>query len=160
MSHSSNNTAIRRFTYDWLIRFAELCPFETHDVWKVGEFQEGPYNPFTSKYAISPMFTTLITRYMPNLYYMFEVRILNGEIQYPNDLQQPKRSANQKQTVFICGECNLTAVPPEKYRAAGLPKTDLYPPTGMFDTIECCDNNIANKQISCMFKTLNNTFNV
>uniref|UniRef100_A0A7E4UN36 Transposase n=1 Tax=Panagrellus redivivus TaxID=6233 RepID=A0A7E4UN36_PANRE len=63
MSIDFKDNVIKRFTYDWLIRFAELDPFEAPK-----KFHIKDYYHKTSKYsAISPRFTTLISRYMPDV---------------------------------------------------------------------------------------------
>uniref|UniRef100_A0A7E4ZQS4 BTB domain-containing protein n=1 Tax=Panagrellus redivivus TaxID=6233 RepID=A0A7E4ZQS4_PANRE len=78
MSLDSNKTVIKRFTYDWLIRFAELHPFEIRGYFSQPYCPTGLYNPHRSKYAaISPLFTTLITKNMPYLVYEYELNTQN-----------------------------------------------------------------------------------
>uniref|UniRef100_A0A7E4VC75 Calponin-homology (CH) domain-containing protein n=1 Tax=Panagrellus redivivus TaxID=6233 RepID=A0A7E4VC75_PANRE len=68
MSLDSNDSAIKRFTYDWLIRFAELHPFLLQDSFD-SRFQ-GLLLPNRSKYScISPLLASVIARYMPSLFY-------------------------------------------------------------------------------------------
>uniref|UniRef100_A0A7E4ZV76 Hemicentin-1 n=1 Tax=Panagrellus redivivus TaxID=6233 RepID=A0A7E4ZV76_PANRE len=80
MSLHSNDSAIKRFTYDWLIRFAELHPFLLNDS-PYGEVRLGVFKSHRSKYAaISPLFTTVIVRYMPYLFYSVCISIEYGLI--------------------------------------------------------------------------------
>uniref|UniRef100_A0A7E4VN94 FBA_2 domain-containing protein n=1 Tax=Panagrellus redivivus TaxID=6233 RepID=A0A7E4VN94_PANRE len=69
MSRASNKRVIKRFTYDWLIRFAELHPF------KVSDFNSDRYlfKTYNSKYAqISALFNILLARHAPNIVYIGE----------------------------------------------------------------------------------------
>uniref|UniRef100_A0A7E4VNK4 F-box domain-containing protein n=1 Tax=Panagrellus redivivus TaxID=6233 RepID=A0A7E4VNK4_PANRE len=92
MSSVSTDSALQRFTYDWLVRFAELHPMKLTDIKDIEKFYDidgriethplKPYNPNHSKYAaISPLFTTVIGRYMPSLFYGGLVYVKNGTIQ-------------------------------------------------------------------------------
>uniref|UniRef100_A0A7E4ZZS2 FTH domain-containing protein n=1 Tax=Panagrellus redivivus TaxID=6233 RepID=A0A7E4ZZS2_PANRE len=97
----SNNIVLKRFTYDWLIRFAELHPFQLYDYHddEAGPIPQGAYNPLDSKYAkISPLFTTLINRYMPYIYQTRELFVEEGII------QEDKLPSNNKTKVYAC-EC-------------------------------------------------------
>uniref|UniRef100_A0A7E4ZV04 Uncharacterized protein n=1 Tax=Panagrellus redivivus TaxID=6233 RepID=A0A7E4ZV04_PANRE len=99
MSLNSNGSAVTRFTYDWLIRFAELHPFKLTEYFhkteletanekdntqlpdNVEDFPKGAYDPRRSKYAaVSPLFTNLVTRYMPYLHYDDAFRIENQDL--------------------------------------------------------------------------------
>uniref|UniRef100_A0A7E4VNP8 F-box domain-containing protein n=1 Tax=Panagrellus redivivus TaxID=6233 RepID=A0A7E4VNP8_PANRE len=103
MTHAFNNNTIKRFTYDWLIRFAELHPFEICDYEYNFDILPGsPYNPLYSNYAaISPMFTTLITRHMPYIFHDFFINILNGAIQ--NDVPP----THHRYKIYVCYECQI-----------------------------------------------------
>uniref|UniRef100_A0A7E4VYU5 FBA_2 domain-containing protein n=1 Tax=Panagrellus redivivus TaxID=6233 RepID=A0A7E4VYU5_PANRE len=79
----SNESAVKRFTYDWLIRFAELHPFSPYDTnlfeFPIGFVQSWHLSKFA---AISPLFTTVIARYMPYIVYEpYMVCINNGIIE-------------------------------------------------------------------------------
>uniref|UniRef100_A0A7E4VBM8 MFS domain-containing protein n=1 Tax=Panagrellus redivivus TaxID=6233 RepID=A0A7E4VBM8_PANRE len=81
MSLDSNKTVIKRFTYDWLIRFAELHPFEIRGYFNQPYCPTGFYNPHRSKYfAISPFFTSLIINNMPHLVYDYNHHLQNCTI--------------------------------------------------------------------------------
>uniref|UniRef100_A0A7E4WBJ5 FTH domain-containing protein n=1 Tax=Panagrellus redivivus TaxID=6233 RepID=A0A7E4WBJ5_PANRE len=67
----SSGNAIQRFTYDWLIRFAELHPIETR---KTKRLKVVHYGPQHSRLAqVSPLFTTLLNRYMPIILKPYDV---------------------------------------------------------------------------------------
>uniref|UniRef100_A0A7E4W7D1 Glycosyltransferase family 92 protein n=1 Tax=Panagrellus redivivus TaxID=6233 RepID=A0A7E4W7D1_PANRE len=90
MSTKSNDTAIKRFTYDWLIRFAELHPFEvTNPI-----FEDAPPSKYT---AISPLFTTLMVRHKPTFWYYSELRLKHNNMQ-----TRVNPSNSMKRNIIIC----------------------------------------------------------
>uniref|UniRef100_A0A7E4UY25 F-box domain-containing protein n=1 Tax=Panagrellus redivivus TaxID=6233 RepID=A0A7E4UY25_PANRE len=96
MATDFKDNAIKRFTYDWLIRFAELHPFEVPEsLWGINSYRQ------TSKYsAISPCFTTVISRHMPYVYCSSGL--------YKNECQQMSDTfLRQKLTIVICNSLNL-----------------------------------------------------
>uniref|UniRef100_A0A7E4VM67 F-box domain-containing protein n=1 Tax=Panagrellus redivivus TaxID=6233 RepID=A0A7E4VM67_PANRE len=100
---SSNSNAIKRFTYDWLIRFAELHPVEVPDYNNfMDQFLDGPYSPLCSKYAaISPVFTTLITQHMPYMFHKHLTEIVKGKIA---NVDVP---LTHKYKIYACTECHI-----------------------------------------------------
>uniref|UniRef100_A0A7E4VZL0 FTH domain-containing protein n=1 Tax=Panagrellus redivivus TaxID=6233 RepID=A0A7E4VZL0_PANRE len=101
----STGTTIKRFTYDWLIRFAELHPFTSIPGRRLKLIN---YKPHFSQYAvISPLFTKLLIKYMPHLVYSRYLVIKNGEIQ-KNTL-----SLREKHVIFICQYLNLKCLTSE-----------------------------------------------
>uniref|UniRef100_A0A7E4VYP7 Acyltransferase n=1 Tax=Panagrellus redivivus TaxID=6233 RepID=A0A7E4VYP7_PANRE len=117
MSQTSNGSAIKRFTYDWLIRFAELHPFQSF------YFDGHPsvaFNLLTSKYAaISPIFARLIIRHMPYLYYGNQLHVSNRKIVkkfgLQPDLQSFELPSPKKYSIYICGVCHITELTPDLF---------------------------------------------
>uniref|UniRef100_A0A7E4WAX4 DUF58 domain-containing protein n=1 Tax=Panagrellus redivivus TaxID=6233 RepID=A0A7E4WAX4_PANRE len=120
MSLGFNDTAIKRFTYDWLIRFAELHPFETHDSvhtnWELLYTDDNPltiYSSHCSKYAaISPMFTTLVARYMPYIFYAPSLTTESGVIKYDDVHKEHHALSKKKSKIYVCGTCDFTSLTP------------------------------------------------
>uniref|UniRef100_A0A7E4V0V5 FTH domain-containing protein n=1 Tax=Panagrellus redivivus TaxID=6233 RepID=A0A7E4V0V5_PANRE len=122
MSFNSNDSAVKRFTYDWLIRFAELHPFKTDEYfnyekqnqWITINTNERRPEDYPSKYAaLSPMFSTLITRHMPHSFYsdVANLEINNGKIQiydYRGRLQQLTLPSHKTFKLIFCGWCYFT----------------------------------------------------
>uniref|UniRef100_A0A7E4VFA4 BTB domain-containing protein n=1 Tax=Panagrellus redivivus TaxID=6233 RepID=A0A7E4VFA4_PANRE len=111
MSFASNNTVIKRFTYDWLIRFAELHPIEIndYDVPDYGQVPQGPQDPLESKYAaISPFFTTIISRYMPYIFHKADLLVENGVIKAEEDELPP----HNKTKVYACENLEFSNLKP------------------------------------------------
>uniref|UniRef100_A0A7E4VIE3 F-box domain-containing protein n=1 Tax=Panagrellus redivivus TaxID=6233 RepID=A0A7E4VIE3_PANRE len=109
MSFSSNVNAIKRFTYDWLIRFAELHPVVIPVSYEDKVFYDGSY---TSKYAaISPLFTTLVNRHMPYIIYASVALINNYKIcqgsTFLSTIKHYEPGAYKKQTVFVSAWCTF-----------------------------------------------------
>uniref|UniRef100_A0A7E5A1D1 F-box domain-containing protein n=1 Tax=Panagrellus redivivus TaxID=6233 RepID=A0A7E5A1D1_PANRE len=116
MSLNSNDSAIKRFTYDWLIRFAELHPFEIveyfnpryRNQWDLVTPNERRPPDYPSKYAkISPMFTTLITRHKPYLFYSeyVNMKIINGKLKL-------KLPLHKKWKIIISEWCQFVGLQP------------------------------------------------
>uniref|UniRef100_A0A7E4ZY73 F-box domain-containing protein n=1 Tax=Panagrellus redivivus TaxID=6233 RepID=A0A7E4ZY73_PANRE len=103
------DSVLKRFTYDWLIRFAELHPFEIYDYNANGYdwLPSGPRNPLHSKYAaISPRFTTIITRYMPYIFYSKYVNVENGTI------KEDALPLHNKTKVYACDTVKFSKLNP------------------------------------------------
>uniref|UniRef100_A0A7E4VGF0 HORMA domain-containing protein n=1 Tax=Panagrellus redivivus TaxID=6233 RepID=A0A7E4VGF0_PANRE len=138
MSFASNNTVIKRVTYDWLIRFAELHPIESNDYDDpdYDYLPEGLYDPLESKYvAISSFFTTIITRYIPYIFQMQNVTIKNSLPQCPFEVTfnfvKPK-------------PLSLFEAVVKKFVSAGYQIEDCVEPETSFNTllILVTDNNV------------------
>uniref|UniRef100_A0A7E4ZYA5 F-box domain-containing protein n=1 Tax=Panagrellus redivivus TaxID=6233 RepID=A0A7E4ZYA5_PANRE len=116
MSSNANDLVIRRFTNDWLIRFAELHYFEPFDLPNNSNTEVLAHYSITSKYtAISPLFTHIITQYTPYLYYNFNFYVKNDKIAdnklhglfHDFTLPTPK-----KWNVFISETCRIGDLTP------------------------------------------------
>uniref|UniRef100_A0A7E5A0L6 F-box domain-containing protein n=1 Tax=Panagrellus redivivus TaxID=6233 RepID=A0A7E5A0L6_PANRE len=111
MSLASNNTVIERFTYDWLIRFAELHPFKFPDKDFFTNMQFTPTVLSSNYSSVSPLFTKLINQYMPYVRYVEMLNIHDGVIQ---ECDLP--SVN-KYKIYICTHCCFHSLTPGEFTA-------------------------------------------